>query len=173
MVIQSGCLFENSLLKRSKLQDIKKIFYPNVYCWIVLTGTLLIVLAALILTISWTRFYTVHYYAISCVVAGSIMTASFLCTLSQFSENWEKDLSPAVCFCYFLIAVLLLYTVLPLNFHTTVILACGYSVAFETLISIATPERVKDLNHVIVNVLLHLCLHAIGVHIKITIEVSD
>ena len=38
-----------------------------------------------------------------------------------------------------------LFQVLPLNFQTTVILACGYSVAFETLISI--PRNWNDIDN--------------------------
>ena len=67
-------------------------------------------LSALLLTIYWTSVYEVHYYLVSSIVGGTVMTASFLCTLSQFFSLWAGELSPAICFCYFIIAVLLLYT---------------------------------------------------------------
>lgn len=118
-----------------------------------------------------TSFYEQNYYAISCVVAGALMTASFMCTLSQFFQIWSTDMSSTVPFSFLIIVILLLYTVLPLHFHVTVILACGFSIVSETMLSVADPERVYKLNHVVVNVLLHLCLHAIGIHIKIIIEV--
>ena len=126
--------------------------------------------AALVISISWKPFYELHYYAISGVIGSTLVLASFLSTLSQLFPDFLW--SPALAYSHFIIVTLLLYTVLPLNFHTTVLLSCGYSIIFETLLSIAKPERVYNLNHVIVNVLLHLCLHAIGIHIKITIEGS-
>ncbi len=132
-------------------------------------GTFLIVLSALLITLVHKCFYTANYYEISLVVASTLLVSSFFCNLSQFFSMWNKDLSPAVCFAYFIIAILLIYTVLPLHFNTTVILACIFSMALEIMLSVADPARVQNLHHVIVNVLLHLCLHAVGIHIKITL----
>ena len=48
-----------------------------------------------------------------------------------------------------------------------------YSILFELLLCLALPMRVVDAVAVVVNVLVHLCIHVIGIHILITTQVRS
>ena len=46
-----------------------------------------------------------------------------------------------------------------------------YSILFELLLCLAIPLRVVDAVAVFVNILVHICIHVIGIHILITTQV--
>ena len=78
--------------------------------------------------------------------------------------------SPAGLFSIYLEVLLLLYTVVPLPLYGTLIIGVIYSLLFEILLCVAIPDRLNISNFVI-NLLLHICIHVIGIHILITIQV--
>ena len=78
--------------------------------------------------------------------------------------------SPAGLFSIYLEVLLLLYTVVPLPLYGTLIIGVIYSLLFEILLCFAISDRLTISNFVI-NLLLHICIHVIGIHILITIQV--
>ena len=81
-----------------------------------------------------------------------------------------QEVSPAGLFSIYLEVLLLLYTVVPLPLYGTLIIGVIYSLLFEILLCFAIPDRLNISNFVI-NLLLHICIHVIGIHILITIQV--
>ena len=81
-----------------------------------------------------------------------------------------QEVSPAGLFSIYLEVLLLLYTVVPLPLYGTLIIGVIYSLLFEILLCFAISDRLTISNFVI-NLLLHICIHVIGIHILITIQV--
>ena len=127
----------------------------------------------LVITVAWSQFYQTNCYIISIFLSLVLCSSSLFATASLLSEGSDNNLSSAALFCIYLEVLLLLYTVVPLPFYGTVLIGLVYSITFEVLMSMAVPDRVEKLNHVAINILLHVCIHVIGVHIKITIEVIN
>ena len=82
----------------------------------------------------------------------------------------DSDISPAGLYSFYLDILILLYTVVPLPLYGTLMLCVAYSVLFEFLLCWAVPERVA-LSTLGLNVLIHLCIHLLGIHIIITTQV--
>ena len=128
----------------------------------------------LVITLAWSQFYQTNCYIISIFLSLVLCSSSLFATASLLSQgHGDNNLSSAALFCIYLEVLLLLYTVVPLPFYGTVLIGLVYSITFEVLMSMAVPDRVEKLNHVAINILLHVCIHVIGVHIKITIEVIN
>jgi adenylate cyclase 9 len=87
------------------------------------------------------------------------------------SNNIANDITPAGLFAFYIEVTLLLYTVVPLPLYCTLTIGVIYSILFETLLSVAVPKRVQMPGNVVINILLHICIHIIGIHILITIQV--
>ena len=68
--------------------------------------------------------------------------------------------------------LLLLYTTVPLPLHGTFFVGMLYSVLLETFLCLSMPERTEFAVTIIVNVLLHVCIHVIGIHTMITTQVK-
>ena len=81
-----------------------------------------------------------------------------------------KALSPSAQFCIYLEVLFLIYTLFPLPLYGTVVLGTSYSFAFETLMCVNVPDRLASFQVVIINILSHVCIHVIGMHIKVIIE---
>ena len=47
----------------------------------------------------------------------------------------------------------------------------SFSIAFETILCVALPERRAEFETVFVNVLVHICIHTLGIQILMTTEV--
>ena len=46
-----------------------------------------------------------------------------------------------------------------------------YSIAFETILSVSLPERRSDIKMVFINILVHMCIHILGIQILMTTTV--
>ena len=79
--------------------------------------------------------------------------------------------SPAGLFSIYLEVLLLLYTVVPLPLYGTLIIGVIYSLLFEILLCVAITDRLMNISNFVINLLLHICIHVIGIHILITIQV--
>ena len=85
----------------------------------------------------------------------------------------ENDISPAGLYSLYLDILILLYTVVPLPLYGTLILSVTYSVLFEFLLGLARNHRTQgdEPSTLALNILIHLCIHLLGIHIIITTQV--
>lgn len=125
-----------------------------------------------VLWMTTTTMYQDHCYKISLTLSLTLCTLSLLATRSlKKDENGERDISPAGLYSIYLDLLLVLYTVVPLPFYGTLLIGFSYSFLFELLLVLAVPERIEKSSTTILNVLIHLCIHLLGVHILITTQV--
>ncbi|CAB4061909.1 ADCY9 [Lepeophtheirus salmonis] len=80
------------------------------------------------------------------------------------------DLSQVGSFALYLEVLLLLYGIIPLPLYVNVLLGIIHSVLYEILVNLYAPLPTQT-RLIIVRILLHLCVHAIGCHILITTQV--
>ena len=124
-----------------------------------------------VLTATLPKVCQAHTYVISIFV--SLLACSFymcIAATTNVSVPYAKALSPSAQFCIYLEVLFLIYTLFPLPLYGTVVLGASYSFAFETLMCVNVPDRLASFHLVIINILSHVCLHVIGMHIKIIIE---
>lgn len=130
----------------------------------------LILLVAGVLFITRTNIlYAKHCYKISIVFSFVICFLSLLVTHSL--DNVSNDISSAGLFALYVTILMLIYTVVPLPLYAVLAIGLTYTILFETLLclSIGNPNP----SRIAVDVLLHLCVHVIGVHILITSQVKN
>ena len=59
----------------------------------------------------------------------------------------------------------MVYTLVPLSLHVTVLMCCGYSLLCELLNALLTADAAPNL--VVVRILMHLATHIIAAHIML------
>ena len=116
-----------------------------------------------------THLYQDHCYKISLILAITLCTLSLLATRTL--KKGEADITPAGLYSIYLDLLLVLYTVVPLPLYGTLLIGFTYSTLFELLLVLAVPERIEDSSTMILNILIHLCIHILGIHILITTQV--
>ena len=79
--------------------------------------------------------------------------------------------SPSGLYAIYVEILLLLYTVVPMPLVGTLVIGVVYSIAFETILSISLPERRSDVKMVFINILVHICIHILGIQILMTTTV--
>jgi adenylate cyclase 9 len=126
---------------------------PFVVCTIFqLTVTILIVI------LTYTRFYRRFMLPVSLVI--SFLLCALL--LGSFAFK-DPDLSNVWVFTGSVEIIIMMYTVIPMPFYVSVIIGVIHSVIFEVL-SAVTEEKIF-INLIIGKVLLHICIHLVGIHI--------
>ncbi len=143
-------------------------------------------LVVFVLFLTVKQMYATHCYKIS------IGLSLFLCAMSLALTNnvksstatlggsgaFDNDISPAGLYTIYLSIILLLYTAVPLPLYGTLLIGVTYSALFECLLCYRLPERslpdlgAKSSSVLLVNVVLHVCIHVVGVHTVITTQVS-
>ena len=117
--------------------------------------------------------YKNHYIKISLVLSLILCTISLMaCIIVKSSDSVNNDISPAGLYSIYLVFIILLYTVVPLPLYLTLLIGILYSIVFESLLCYVLPERTKENATIIVNILLHICAHVVGIHTLVTTQVS-
>ena len=133
-------------------------------------GAIAVVVAVLCITyFGHSKIYQKHCYKISAVTSIVLCALSLFATTSLNSDC--RDISPAGLYSIYLDLLLLVYTVVPLPLYGTLLIGMSFSILFETLLVLAVPERIDNPSTVAMNVLIHLCIHLLGIHILITTQV--
>ena len=127
-----------------------------------------IVLVAAVLFVTRTNIlYTKHCYKISVVLSFVICFLSLLVTHSL--DNVSNDISSSGLFALYVTILMLIYTVVPLPLYAVLCIGLTYTILFETFLCLSAGHI--DATRIAVDVLLHLCVHVIGIHILITSQV--
>ena len=114
--------------------------------------------------------YAEHCFKISLTLSLFLCTASLLAAATiqpNPPAELQNDISPAGIYAIYMVITLLLYTSIPLPLYGTVSIAVIYSTLLESFLCYRLPER----STLTVNVLLHVCIHVIGIHALITTQV--
>ncbi|XP_065336913.1 adenylate cyclase type 9 isoform X2 [Cloeon dipterum] len=133
--------------------------------WLVILpvlGLVLLMLAAAF-ALSRNQHFQGHYQLVSAVVILSSCLFSLLFIVPEAREL-AVDLTPVGLFSLCVELLLILYTMVPLRLHACVLIGVGYSLAFEALtVYFIRPDAATVVSHVI----LHVCIHIIGIHILV------
>ncbi|TRY74079.1 hypothetical protein TCAL_07404 [Tigriopus californicus] len=129
-------------------------------------------LVVFVLFLSTSPMFAKHTFKISIALSFLVCAISILATTNVKSSNSpENDISPAGLYALYLAIMLLLYTAVPLPLYGIVLIGVTYSVLFETFLCYKLPERTASDATLVVNILLHICIHVIGTHSLITNQV--
>ncbi|KAK7096830.1 hypothetical protein V1264_003886 [Littorina saxatilis] len=133
-----------------------------------LVGALILAVVAFILFI-FTHFKVYQKF----VLPTSLILSFLLCglLLSSFTFD-ESDVSPVGTFAGSLEIVLLFYTFIPMPLFISVPMGALFSITYEGLVAYRY-DQMKNIEFVVGKLLLHLCLHLLGIHIFIITQVRQ
>ncbi|XP_041358459.1 adenylate cyclase type 9-like isoform X2 [Gigantopelta aegis] len=122
----------------------------------------LFVIVVLITLFTKTRFYE-RFYLLTSIVFTLIISGVLL---TPFAFH-DRNLSTVATFAGSIEVLLLIYTFIPMPLFAAVIVGITFSVGYETVLNV---HKVKDnvwnsYEIIIAKILLHLCIHLIGIHI--------
>jgi len=139
-------------------------------------------LVVFVLYLTAQTLYARHCYKISLALAVFLCAMSLIVTANVHSASQiagvddpakDNDISPVGLYAIYLSIILLLYTAVPLPLYATVIVGVVYSTLFEGLLCKSlSDERLDSSTTFAVNVLLHVCVHVVGVHTVVTTQVQ-
>ncbi|CAH4033548.1 unnamed protein product [Pieris brassicae] len=135
---------------------------------LIFAGVLLITSVMLFLT--FTQIYKVHTIRLSMTMALALCTLSLslIAVTTQLDPNsrFIADISQSGHFTMCIEILLIIYTLTPLPLFACVSIGFLYSIAFETLnVFLHLSEQEWLYPGMLVRILLHFCVHIIGVHI--------
>ena len=127
----------------------------------------LLVIIALAIGFTHTRYYK-KYYLIT-----SIVISIFLCggILAQFSFK-KSYVSSVGTFTASIEILIMMYTVIPMPLFVAIGLGATHSILYEILTAVRI-ENMQDPIFIAGKILLHLCIHIMGIHIFIMSQVGQ
>ena len=139
-----------------------------------------------VLFLTTSAVYAKHCFKISILLSFLLCSVSLMATANVkssgitsnlgdpafFDHSLQNDISPAGLYAIYLAIQLLFYTTVPLPLYGTIIIGVAYSVFFEMILCRSLPERMADDATVFVNIVLHVCIHVVGIHTMITTQVT-
>ena len=135
--------------------------------WVYFLGGALALAAVAVVILLFTRLAAYERF----VLPTSLFLSFLLCGLLLASFTFEKpDVSPVGTFAGSLEVLLLFYTFIPMPLFVSVPIGVVYSLSYEALVAFRYDEM-KGTQFIISKVLLHLCLHLLGIHTFIITQV--
>lgn len=141
---------------------------------VILTTVVVAISAVLMLT--YRDIFIIHMLPLSATVALALcfLSLAFLVIiplrLGTNDASTVTDISPIGHFAFCIEILLLIYTVFPLRLYMCITIGVFYSILFELLTWILHVEEYA-VAMVMVRILLHLCIHLIGLHILVMTNV--
>lgn len=137
--------------------------------WIYFLGGTLALLGfvALILGFTYTSLYEKF------CLHTSILLTVVLCTaiLLQFIYDTPNNLSTIGSFTASIEVLLVMYAVMPMPLFIAIGIGVTHSILYEILVAIQNKDM-QSINLIIGKVLLHLCIHIMGIHIFVMSQVT-
>lgn len=148
----------------------------NTRHWIAvaITFAILFSITGLVVLLTYTDVYRQYTFQISVFVATLISGLSLIFVIFDPSVEKSPDITPVGQFSLCIEILLAIYTVIPLPLYMCVVIGGTYSVMFECLTHyLSAGEIYGNMGSagVAVRILLHFCVHLIGIHILIMTHV--
>ncbi|XP_013397322.1 adenylate cyclase type 9, partial [Lingula anatina] len=134
-------------------------------------GTLsLLLITVLVLIFSYTRYY--QRFCLPVSIFMSLLLVALTLAKFQNPQN-ETNMSDVGSFAGVIEILLMMYTVIPMPLFVCVIIGVLFSILYEVLLKIVTgdDEELDSAALIVGKVLLHFCIHIIGLHIFIMSQV--
>lgn len=128
-------------------------------------AVVILVIVATVVGFSYTRFYNKYYLTTSVFISLVL----FVGMLLQFIHP-QSDLSTVGTFCASIEVMLMMYTVIPMRLDMVVGMGVVYSILYEVF-TIMHHDEMQTVPFIIGKILLHLCIHLIGIHIFIMAQI--
>jgi len=145
---------------------------PSWPAFVGVAATLLVV--AIVLYI-FTRLYASGYRRFVLPISVGITIALCACDLMTFAahpeEPHEGDVSAVGTFVWSIEIILLMYTLIPMPLYVCVLIGTLYSVVFEVVAASAGDMAIAK--YIAGRALLHVCIHAVGIHIYVMSQVRE
>ncbi|XP_069129947.1 adenylate cyclase type 9-like [Argopecten irradians] len=135
--------------------------------WLQLLAGTLVILAvvAVVLWFTFTKFYERFYLQTSILVSATLCVGILLHFILSGIE-----LTTVAMFTASIEFILMMYTVIPMPLFVVVGIGVVHSIVYEVLITLKHPEA-QVASFIIGKILLHICMHLIGIHIFIMLQV--
>ncbi|XP_052281926.1 adenylate cyclase type 9-like isoform X2 [Dreissena polymorpha] len=134
-----------------------------------LIGTLvLLCLICVVLGFTYTRYYQ-KFYLLTSIVVSILICSGILATVQAFRAS---DLSTVGSFTATVEVLLMMYSVIPMPLAATLVIGVIYSVVFEVLTAVQNHYMQAPV-FIAGKILLHLCIHLMGIHIFIMRQVRQ
>ena len=92
-----------------------------------------------------------------------------ICDLLTFAVPHEADVSAVGTFVWSIEIILLMYALIPMPLYVSVLTGTLYSIVFEVVAG--SVGDLKTVSYVVGRGLLHVCIHAVGIHIYVLSQV--
>jgi len=135
------------------------------------TAAALLVVAILVHVFTYTSVYRRFVLPISLVVTVALCTCDLLTFAAHPELPHEGDVSAVGTFVWSIEIILLMYTLIPMPLYVCVVAGTLYSVIFEVVA--ASVGDMATVEYVIGRAVLHICIHAVGIHIYIMSQVRE
>lgn len=145
----------------------------TVHHWVVMASlfAVLLIITAIILILTQTNVYFCYTLQMSSFVAIILCVISLSFTAFDNDDN-HFGITPMGQFSLCIEILLIIYTVIPLPLYICFCLGILYSILFECLsYKIIETNETKTSLTTLVRILLHFCVHLIGIHILIMTNV--
>ncbi|KAI8486763.1 Adenylate cyclase type 9 [Branchiostoma belcheri] len=129
-----------------------------------------LVICLVLLGLTFTKLYERFFSYMSLILTVALFSVSLAAV--GFSEGWIISSVGAFMICVEIL--IMLYTVIPMPLYLSVVSGVMYSVGFQIIVGVTNQEIGQELSlpvQIITKILMHLCIHLVGIHIYIMTQV--
>jgi len=129
----------------------------------------LLVLAVVVYLFSYTAAYRRFVLPLSVVVTVALCICDLVAFAAQPDMPHNADISAVGTFVWSIEIILLMYTLIPMPLYVCVLTGTLYSIVFEVVA--ASVGDMDTVQYIAGRAILHVCIHAVGIHIYIMSQV--
>ncbi|CAH1266798.1 ADCY9 [Branchiostoma lanceolatum] len=129
-----------------------------------------LVICIVLLGLTFTSLYERFFSYMSLLLTVALFSVSLAAV--GFSEG--RIISSVGAFMICVEILIMLYTVIPMPLYLSVVSGIMYSVGFQIIVGVTNQEIGQELSllvQIITKILMHLCIHLVGIHIYIMTQV--
>jgi len=131
----------------------------------------LLVFAFVVYIFSYTSSYRRFVLPLSVAVTVALCVCDLLAFAAQPDLPHKTDISAVGTFVWSIEIILLMYTLIPMPLYVCVLAGTLYSIVFEVVA--ASVGDLDTVSYVAGRGLLHVCIHAVGIHIYVMSQVRE
>ena len=143
---------------------------PNWPAFVGVSAALLVV-ACVVYAFTYTSSYRRFVLPLSVAVTVILCVCDLLAFAAQPDLPHKTDISAVGTFVWSIEIILLMYTLIPMPLYVCVLIGTLYSIVFEVVA--ASVGDMDTVYYIIGRGLLHVCIHAVGIHIYVMSQVRE
>jgi len=143
---------------------------PNWPAFVGVAAALLVV-AFIVYIFTYTSSYRRFVLPLSLAVTVALCVCDLLTFAAHPEVPFEADISAVGTFVWSIEIILLMYTLIPMPLYVCVVVGTLYSIIFEVVA--ASVHDMDTAPYIVGRALLHVAIHAVGIHIYIMSQVRE